>query len=319
MHRRTLLLGALGLGTAGCSVSDPRIQGTPQPIYTPPTPVPPAGTDHMAGLEAGVAALLAAMAGAPWAGADASGFQLLAGIHGLHEAVLTTPDPILREPGTVTPATVPAPDTREQGLAAATGALSTLHDAHAVLASQADGALAAFWASQAASAVQTRNVLTATVRTATVRTVTKAVPLREVAVLAPRTAADDLLDRYHEAVFGLDSALGRLSNGHPARGALFGVVVAAKAQRDALVARSRAASQTPVPGAAAYSVPATSTDDDTLVLVAKLLMAVTEAAAVVVASAKAGLVTAVDDLVNASVLGLPLGIGLAEYPGWPDG
>ena len=80
MHRRTLLLGVVGLGAAGCSVSDPRIKGTPQPVVTPPAPVPPVGAEHLAGLEAGAAALLTAMAGASWAGGDAARFQLVTGM-----------------------------------------------------------------------------------------------------------------------------------------------------------------------------------------------------------------------------------------------
>jgi hypothetical protein len=95
-------------------------------------------------------------------------------------------------------------------------------------------------------------------------------------------------------------------------------VVEVKSQRDALTARSRAASQTPDPGAAAYSIPATASDDAALALVARLLAAIPQAAAVVVASATNDVTTAVADLVDASTLGLPLGFGLAEYPGWPD-
>ncbi|MBI4899714.1 MAG: hypothetical protein HY829_04470 [Actinobacteria bacterium] len=313
MHRRTLLLGALGLGAAGCSLSDPRIAGSPQPPYTPPPPVPPVGADHLAGLEGAAAALLSAMAASPWAGGDAPRFQVLAGIHSLHEAVLMTPEPLLREPAAVEPPTVGAPVTREQGLAAAAAALGTLHDAHAALAAQASGVLAAFWAAQAASAVQSRTLLTASAGA-----LTKAVPQREVAVLPARAAADQLLDRYHEAAYGLESALGRLTNGSPSRTALEGMVSAVKTQRDVLVARSRAASQTPVPGAPAYSVPATATDDEVRALVARLLRAVTEAAAVVVASVATDRDTAVADLVTASTLGLPAGMGLADYPGWPD-
>jgi len=104
----------------------------------------------------------------------------------------------------------------------------------------------------------------------------------------------------------------------PARTALDGIVVAVKSQRDALTARTRAASQTPEPGAAAYSIPATSSDEAALGLVATLLAAISQAAAVGVASATTDVSTAVGDLVDASTLGLPLGMGLAEYPGWPD-
>ncbi|HET7724266.1 MAG TPA: hypothetical protein VFK68_06480 [Propionibacteriaceae bacterium] len=313
MHRRTLLLAALGLAAAGCSVSDPRVKGSPQPVYTPLPPVPPVGADHLAGLEAGVGALLSAMAGAPWAGPDAPRFQLLADLHRVHQAVLATADPLLREPAAVALATVPAPGTRDDGLAAAGAALTTLHDAHAALAVQTTGPLAAFWAAQAASAVQSRSALTMAVSG-----VTKTVPLREVAVLDATAAADDLLNRYHEAVYGLESALGRLTIAHPSRAALNRVVLAVKTQRDMLMARSRAASRTPVPGAPAYSIPATTSDVQVLALGGQLLLAVTEAAAVVVASATSELRTAVDDLVTASTLGLPLGMGMAEYPGWPD-
>jgi hypothetical protein len=313
MDRRTLLLGIVGLGAAGCSVSDPRITGTPQPIYTPPAPLPPVGADHLAGLEAGAAALLTAMAGAPWAGGDAPRYQLLASIHQTHHAVLASAEPLRRQPAPVDPATIAAPATQEQALATAAGALTTLHDAHLALAAQSVGELSAFWGSQAASAVQSRTALTTAVSA-----VTKTVPLREVAVLAAATAADDLLDRYHEAVYGLESALGRLTAANPARTALDGIVVAVKTQRDALTARGRSASQTPAPGAAAYSIPATASDDAALALVAKLLAALPQAAAVVVASATKDVSTAVGDLIEASILGLPLGLGMAEYPGWPD-
>ncbi|HEY5482703.1 MAG TPA: DUF4439 domain-containing protein [Propionibacteriaceae bacterium] len=313
MDRRTLLLGVVGLGAAGCSVTDPRIKGTPQPVFTPAPPVPLVGADHLAGLEAGAAALLTAMAAAPWAGGDAARYQLLASIHQTHHAVLASAEPLRREAVAVESATIAAPATRDQGLAGASSTLTTLRDAHAALAAQTTGVLAAFWASQAASAVQSRTALTTAVSS-----VTKTVPLREVAVATPASAGNALLDRYHEAVYGLESALGRLTTANPARTALDGIVVAVKSQRDALTARSRAASQTPEPGAAAYSIPATTTDQAALALVAQLLAAIAQAAAVAVASATTDVTTAVGDLVDAATLGLPLGMGLAEYPGWPD-
>jgi hypothetical protein len=139
-----------------------------------------------------------------------------------------------------------------------------------------------------------------------------------VVTLGSDVAAIALLDRYHEAVYGLESVLGRLSAGHPSRVVLGNVVLATKSQRDTLVARGRAASQTPDPGAAAYSLPATATDDQALALAAQLLAAIPRAAAVVVASGERGTKSAVADLEAAAVLGLPLGMGLAEYPGWPD-
>ena len=76
--------------------------------------------------------------------------------------------------------------------------------------------------------------------------------------------------------------------------------------------------KSPAPGAAAYSIPATTSDDAALALVATLLAAIPQAAAVAVASATTDVTTAVGDLADASTLGLPLGFGMAEYPGWPD-
>src|SRR5450759_4146046 len=136
MDRRTLLLGIVGLGAAGCSVPDPRIKGTPQPLFTPPPPVPLVGADHLAGLEAGAAALLTAMAAAPWAGGDAPRYQLLASIHHPHHAVLAPGEPLRRHVVAVEPATIAAPATRELGLASASSPLTTLHDAHTALAAQ---------------------------------------------------------------------------------------------------------------------------------------------------------------------------------------
>lgn len=313
MRRRTLLLGLVGMGASGCSMDDPRVNGTPQPIWSPTPPPPLTGAANLAGLEGAAAALLTAMAGAPWADADAARFALLASIHRTHQQVLASVDPLRREGVAVEAATVAVPAGRDEAIAGARSVLSRLKESHEALASQTSGVVAAFWASQAAAAVQTQTCLTSAAST-----VTRAVPLREVVTLAPDAAAIALLDRYHEAVYGLESVLGRLSNAHPSRAVLGNVVLTAKTQRDALVARTRAASRTPDPGSAAYSVPATTTDDKALALAGQLLAAITRAAVVVVASGETGTKTAVADLETAATLGLPLGMGLAEYPGWPD-
>ncbi len=313
MRRRTFLLGLGVLSVSGCMATDPRITGKPDPIPSPTPLAPLSGASALASLEGAVADLLAGMAASPWAAADAARFTLLAGIHRTHQAVLAAPDPLRREAVQVEGTTVTAPADRAQALAAATSVLTRLKQSHEALAAQTTGLAAAFWASQAASAVQTISALTLSVTA-----VTPTVPLRLVAATTPAAATDALLDRYHEAAYGLESCLGRLSSAHPWRAQLSAVATATKTQRDALVARARAASQTPAPGAAAYSVPATSSDDQALALAARLLAAITAAATVVVASVPTVTATAVADLETASTLGLSLGMGLAEYPGWPD-
>lgn len=313
MRRRTFLLGLGVLSASGCMATDPRITGTPDPIPSPTPLAPLSGTSALASLEGGVADLLAGLAAAPWAGADGARFALLAGIHRTHQGVLAAPDPLRREAVPVEKSPVTAPADRTQALAAATNVLTRLKESHEALATQTTGLAAAFWASQAASAVQTVAALSLSVTTVTVT-----VPLRLVATTTPSAAADALLDRYHEAAYGLESCLGRLSAAHPSRAQLSAVATATKTQRDVLVARARSASQTPAPGAAAYSVPATSSDDQALALAARLLAAITAAATVVVASLPTVTATAVADVETASALGLSLGMGLAEYPGWPD-
>lgn len=313
MQRRTLLLGLVGMGASGCMATDPRIQGRAEPMYSPSPPVQMSGAVAMADLEGAAASLLAAMAAAPWAGSDAARFTLLAGIHRTHHGVLASTDPLRREPVPVEALAVTPPADRASAIASATSVLTRLKDSHEALATQTTGVTAAFWASQAAAAVQAVSALTAPVTT-----LTKSVPLRQVATASPAAAGEALLSRYHEAAYGLESCLGRLSAGHPSRAGLSAVASTTKAQRDALVARSRAASQTPVPGAAAYSIPTTTSDDQALALAARLLASITGAAAVVVASAEAVSATAVLDLESASTLGLSLGMGLADYPGWPD-
>mgnify|MGYP000689861227 CR=1 FL=1 len=319
MQRRPLLLLG-GLALAGCNalplVEDPRIQGSPRPTYTPTPPARLAGVDHATGLEMAAAGVLAASASAPWAAADGSRWPLLAGIRRSHAAVLGSVDPLRRQAGPV-PSVPPvaAAATRDAGVAAMTAALVSLRDAELVLARESSGVASALWASLAAAAEQARAALSLAVTAAT-----PAVPMRLVDVVTPwDVAANRVLSRYHEAVYGSQSALGFLPPRHPWRTPVSLLVTGLKAERDSLVAHLRSRSVTPDPGAPAYSLPTATTDAEIQALLGGLVRAITQACGVWVASADPeGRQRAAAGLVSASTLGLPLGLGLAEWPGWPD-
>ncbi len=314
MRRRVFVLGSAAF-LAGCSVSDPRIKGSaaPAPGATPPPPF--GGAQAVADLETVAEAHLSACAAAPWAGADGDRFRTLAAIRTRHRSVLASPEPLRREAVTVAATSAaPVAPSKEAGLNAAAAALTQLRDACLGHVTQSTNVTAAFWAALAASAAQSISALTVGITPPR-----PGIPLREVAVEDPAAAATAVLDRYHEAVYGFQSALGFLPARHPSRVALAAMVATAKTQRDDLVAASRAQSATPDPGSGSYSLPPAPDPAAVMSLVERLTTSVAEAAAVWVASAAdPDRARAAQSLLKASTLALPLGLGMADYPGWPD-
>ncbi|MDO5287921.1 MAG: hypothetical protein Q4G45_14045 [Actinomycetia bacterium] len=315
MQRRAFLgmMVAALVGCSGTTLDDPRVKGTPQTYVSTP-PVRPAGADHVLTLELEAAARLEAAAKASWAGADAARWQSLAATRRAHAAVLASLDPLRREPGqspTLRPTTPAA--SKDAGQAAVTAALTSARDAALVLSGESSGVLSAFWASLAASAQQGLSPAPA----ATAR---KAVPMRLVETASSsQVAANQALGRLHEAVYGMQSVLGMLPARHQLRPAVATLVTTLKTERDSLVAYLRTRSVSPDPGPGVYSVPPVPPNGQALPVVGGLLEAVTQAAAVWVASAGSeDHHRSVDLLLAASGYGLPLGLGLAEYPGWPD-
>ena len=315
MLRRDLLLagGATLVGLGGCRLSDPTVQGSPRPPYTPPPPTPLPGSQDVAALERAAWSALLSAAAAP--GTDASSLTRLAAIRAAHVGVLTTPEPLWRRAATPpAPPTVAPAASRDAGVAAAHAALVALGEATVTRAVAEEGPLAALWASLAASAGQARLWLGAVPGG-----VVAAVPGRVVVRKPDAEAFATLLERYHEATYGFSSLLGFLPARHALRPAVASVLSATRTRRDALMAYDRAASATPTPGAGAYSVPP-ATPDQVPAVAAALLTSITGAAGVWVASATTERRRrAVDELVCAAGAGLPVNAGLAEWPGWPDG
>ncbi len=320
MQRRTLLASAsvaAALAASGCGVrlDSPTIKGSPAAPYTPPPPTPYPGAAQVAALEAAAEAALRTVAVTP--GGDAASAAALAGIRVAHIAVLDTPDPFWRRGTPSAPpasAASPAPaPSRDAALATAATTLTALRDATVARAVAEPGLAAAFWAALAASAEQARLWLATPVGA-----ITRAVPGRVVLVQDDIAGFTLLVERYHQAVYGFSSLLGFLPNGHPLRPLFVAQLTTVRTRRDALVAYDRAASATPTPGAGAYSVPPLP-PDRVVAEAGALLTAVATAAGVWVASASdARRARAVQELLYAAGAGLPLGTGLAEWPGWPD-
>lgn len=315
--RRRAFVGITVAALAGCSgtwLTDPRIKGTPQPQLAA-VPSRPAGSDQALGLELAAAAVLNGSAAASWAGSDAARWRSLAEIRRRHAQVLATDQPLRREPGLAPSAAARATGSREAGLAAMTSALTAARDAELVLAAESSGVLAAFWAALAASAQQARTALTLPVSAARAGVVMRLVQ----AAGSWDAAANQVLARLHEAVYGVQSALGLLPTRHSWRPTVETLLTTLKTDRDALMAYLRTRSVSPDPGLGAYSLPPTSGEAKVSALLGGLIDALTQASAVWVASAgPEDRRRAADFLVAASGYGLPFGLGLAEYPGWPD-
>lgn len=320
MRRRTLLTSAgaaaalVGMGGCGVRLTDPLIHGSPMAPYSPPPPTPYPGSTAVATLEREAWVALLSAAAAP--GADAASLGKLAAVRGSHVAVLADPEPIWRRPSATSgpPPAAPPAATKEAGAAAALAALVALRDGARDTSLGSEGLDAVLWGSLAVSADQARQWLSVPVGA-----VAPAAPGRVVAVMDDAAALNLLIGRYHEAVYGFSSLLGFLPRGDTQRSTVTTLLTAARTRRDALMAYDRAASATPTPGAGAYSVPPT-TPDRMAAVAGAMLSAITGAAGVWLASARTleRRDQALKELTYAASAGLPIGTGLAEWPGWPD-
>ncbi len=315
MRRRTLLalIGAGGLSASGCGFQDPTVKGSPAPPYTPPPPTPLPEAADIVALESAAETALLAAAATPGTVADT--LRRLAGVRGTHRAVLGAPDPLWRRLPATPPPTVTAGAavSKEAALAVATTSLAALKQATTAKAEAAEGHLAALWGSLAASAEQAAATLSVPIGPVIV-----GIPGRVPLVMSNQEAYGLVVERYHETVFGMSSLLGFLPVAHPLRPMITSLLLASRTRRDSLVAYGRASSATPDPGAGAYSVPP-ATADRVPGVAASLLASITTAAGVWVASApKEHRPRAVAELAYAATAAVPLGAGIAEWPGWPD-
>ena len=289
------------MGLVGCALSDPLIAGTPTPV--PADPVLAAQIDAavplMAAAEQAVAAQSADDPG------DASLEAILVTLAAQHQ-VLTGPAPLNRTPGyPVAPAT---PD----GSADADAALSTARDACAANAVAQPGRPALFWAALAASAEQMRLGLSLGYATAR-----PAQPDRTVTTATPSQALINLIAAYHQAVFYAQASPGFVDPGSELRQRLADILAGLQSHRDALIQLAGAQGVDPPASLGIYDLPSGRDQAAILARLGDALEGLVEAAGVWVASASQP-DEAVAELIYTASVGLPLGLGTAVWPGFPD-
>jgi len=290
---------------AGCAFSDPRIAGTP----IPPSANPGLATQAEAAEETQAAwQALAALATADPA---TSKWAAMAETLQAQWRVLVGPDALNRVASVTanigTPTTAANP---EEAMATAETALQTVRDADLERARQSSDLTAAFWASLAAGAEQ--------VRLGVQGDYAAAIPADLSATIAtadPATAWSDLVCRYDEAVFALRSALGFLGSDDSARPTIASALTTLRSDQAALTGLSVS---TTAPGCGGiYQLPPGRDRTASIDLLTTAQQSLLEATAVwLVATDDPD--KAIDYLMANATLASPLGLGAAQWPGWPD-
>lgn len=226
--------------------------------------------------------------------------------------VLTGPNPTHRvardaQIGKAT-AVTPGPD----AIAAADQALSTIRDASLARVADARGAVAALWAALAASAEQLRLGLTGDY--AAPAAVDASVTLM---VKDSDQAWSDLVNAYHEAIFGVKAAIGFLEPTGPDAAGFEADLTDLQNHLASLINLSQTVSATPPPGDGIYELPSGRDRAAALALLAQAQQRLTSASAVWVASTDDP-ATAAPYLVDNATLASAYTLGSAVWPGWPD-
>ncbi|MCL2784078.1 MAG: ferritin-like domain-containing protein [Propionibacteriaceae bacterium] len=224
--------------------------------------------------------------------------------------VLTGPDPLHRIPSAraklqVTPVGLDKDATSEL--------LVNARDANIGRAEASSGLEAVFWASIACGLDQVRLGLTRPYGEPIAPDSTATIAIQDM-----DAAVVELIARYHEAVFALKPALGFLDSKNPNRANFEQILNTVQADLEKLIALAHSLDITPPPSAGVYELPAGRDTAASYALVAISQQSLVEASAVLVASSTNPSST-ISYLMTNATLGLPLGIGTAVWPGWPDG
>ncbi|MCL2482296.1 MAG: hypothetical protein FWF43_02535 [Propionibacteriaceae bacterium] len=293
----------------GCAFSDPRIFGTPAPPSANP-----ALTSDLAQAATQIQQAWAALAGLASLDPTTDRWAAMADTLKAQWLVLVGPDPINRvsvlnvDIGPASSLT-----TIQDGTDAANDTLQTARDSFLDQAKQATGTTAVFWASLACSAEQIRQGMGGTYNTAT--------PANQgatIQVLDEKTAVDTLLSRYDEGVFAIRSAMGFLDPGASGTVSRYQTVLGT-VQNDAasLVSVAQGMGITQDTNPPIYQLPPGRDADASLALLTTTQASLVQASAQWVASA-ADPTQAITYMMNNATVGMPLGVGTAVWPGWPD-
>ncbi|MDR0783245.1 MAG: hypothetical protein LBE83_05740 [Propionibacteriaceae bacterium] len=297
---RLLVIGLVSLALSACTFSDPRIEGTPAP--------PPINAAFVAELGAAAEEIGTAweiVAAISSSQGDSARWLALSGALEAYWLVLTGPDPLNRRSAINSEVD---PEPRLGTIGEAESALEEARDQNLARAEQSTGLTAGFWASLACGIEQVRRGLRSNYDSPI-----PANPSNTLVLLTADQALANLILRYHEGIFGLQAALGFLSDYSEDWEVIARVLATLQADLDAL--NSLTATPPAFPGA--YELPAGRDGATARAMLAATQQSLVQAAAVWVASAEDPS-EAIGYLMSNATLTSSLSIGLAHWPGWPD-
>ncbi|MCL2471810.1 MAG: hypothetical protein FWF25_08760 [Propionibacteriaceae bacterium] len=293
----------------GCAFSDPRIFGTPASPSANP-----ALTSDQAQAATQIQQAWAALAGLATLDPTTPRWAAMADTLKAQWLVLVGPDPINRVSAlNVDIGAANKLATIQDGTDTANDTLQTARDSFLAQAKQATGTTAAFWASLACSAEQIRQGIGGTYNTAT-----PANQSATIQVVDEKTAVSNLISSYDEGVFAMRSAMGFLDPGATGVQSRYQTVLGSllnDASSLATVAQGMGITQDTSPPI--YQLPPGRDSDASLALLASTQTSLIQASAQWVASANDP-TQAITYMMNNATVGMPLGVGMAVWPGWPD-
>jgi len=308
LMRKIILLGLIlsVFSLTGCAFSDPRITGTPET----------SAFDDVFSANATASAIelqsaWAAVAGLAKLNPDQEKWSTIADtLHGLW-VVVTGPDPVNRIPAMtqdIGEASTFVDD--KAALTEVEAAVTLAYEAHLVRAKTSQGLEALLWGSIAASLAQINQGLTGAYGAPILANSAVTVTITD-----EDSALSDLIVSYDEAVFALRTSLGFLSSSRVTQVAK----IATTWEREMESLLAIAAEREVIPETTAiYSLPPGRDDKAGMALLASSQQSIVESAATWVACAEDPSV-GVDILVSAATITSAQGIGIAQWPGFPDG
>ncbi|MCL1907020.1 MAG: hypothetical protein FWG08_03780 [Propionibacteriaceae bacterium] len=298
-----VILGLLSVG--GCAFSDPRISGTP-----PTPPVEPEFIENVATSTQELQTTWATVAGLAKLDPDQPKWATMAETLEALWIVVVGPDPVNRIPAFNADIGEPATfATVEEATKDAEEALTSSRDVHREMGKTSSGMDALLWGSIAASCAQMLQGLTGSYQNPVVANQQITVTITD-----EESALKDLIISYDEAIFALRTSQGFSSWDIAGKLAPMATSLDRQMSRLMLIADER---DIQVEAVAIYDLPAGRDDQAAMVLLRASQASVVDSAAVWLASADSG-EDATNFLISASTVGLSLGVGTAQWPGFPD-
>lgn len=322
--RRSVLLAALALGGAGCSLSDPAVRG-PRAASSLPSgaPTPTALAPRLARDLAAETALAAGARRSRTGTRDERRrdlLELVAQTHAERAAALAAPDPTLRPTATSAVGPTPTPSSTPS---AAPGTARLVAEERALAARYRRAALAArgpealLWGSMAVASRSFAEALDADEPPRSGRVAAH----RPLTLLSDAAAVSALVAALHAAVWGYQLALGKLPEDGAAHDRALAGLRGRRALQDRLVDRLRRAGVDVPAAAPAYDPDPEARDaDDARLLLRRMETRLLPFVGMWLAAAArpADRTAALDALTGTAATATAWGAPLRAWPGWPD-